>query len=176
VPIDTYVFRPCVIGGADSPALVRDNPLARLGARIPAGVRRALGRTGLRPLVFDAGVPMQLVHAEDVAEALALAVQGAGPPGAYNLAGPGEVSLGEIARELGWPVWRMPRVVAGSLRRLAELTRWTPPELQFYSHLLTSPMTVSCAKANRELGWTPRHDAQSILAETIAGARRRGLL
>lgn len=175
-PIDTYVFRPCVIGGADSLALVRDNPLARLGAQIPAGVRTALSTTGLRPLVLDAGVPMQLVHAEDVSEALALAVLGAGPPGAYNLAGPGEVSVSEIARELGWPVWRVPRGVAKSLRRLAELTPWTPPELQFYSHLLASPMTVSCAKAARDLGWKPRHDARSVLVETITSARRQGLL
>ena len=111
-----------------------------------------------------------------MAEALTLAVLGAGPPGAYNLAGSGEVSVSEIARELGWPVWRMPRGVAVSLRRLAELSRWTPPELQFYSHLLTSPMTVSCAKAERELGWKPRHDAKSVLTETITAARRRGLL
>ena len=176
LPIDTYVFRPCVIGGADSPALVRDNPLMRLGARIPAAVRGALGRIGLRPLVFDAGVPMQLVHAEDVAQALTLAALGAGPPGAYNLAGPGEVSISEIAGELGWPVWRMPRGLAVSLQRLAELSRWTPPELQFYSHLLASPMTVSCAKAERELGWTPSHDAKAVLAETITAARHRGLL
>lgn len=174
--VDSYVFRPCVIGGAESLALVRDNPLMRLGAKMPAGLLRALGAIGLRPLVFDAGVPMQLVHAEDVAEALALAVLGAGPPGAYNLAGPGEISLSEIAGELGWPVLRIPRGVARTLRRLAELTRWTPPELQFYSHLLSSPMTVSYEKAVHDLGWIPRHDARSVLVETIASARRQGLL
>jgi UDP-glucose 4-epimerase len=176
VSVDTYVFRPCVIGGADSLALVRDNPLARLGAQMPTGVRNALRATRLRPVVFDAGVPMQLVHAEDVAEALALAVMGAGPAGAYNLAGPGEVSISDIARELGWPVWRMPKGVANSLRWLAELTHFTPPELQFYTHLLTSPMAVSSAKAHRDLGWKPRHEAQAVLAETIAAARRKGMI
>ncbi|NGO66871.1 NAD-dependent epimerase/dehydratase family protein [Streptomyces boncukensis] len=173
--VDAYVFRPCVIAGAESLALVRDNPLTRMGAKAPAGLMRALRRTGMKPVAFDAGVPMQLVHAEDVSEALALAVAGAGAPGAYNLAAPEELAVGDVARALGWPVARIPLGVARGLRALAAATPWTPPELQFYSHLLSAPMTVSCDKALRELGWKPRHRAGSVLAETVASARRQGL-
>jgi nucleoside-diphosphate-sugar epimerase len=127
-------------------------------------------------VVFDAGVPMQLVHAEDVSEALALAVVGTGTPGAYNLAAPEELSITDIANALGWPVARIPLGVAKALRRLATITPWTPSELQFYSHLLSAPMAVGCDKAARELGWKPKHSAQSVLAETIAAARQQGLL
>jgi nucleoside-diphosphate-sugar epimerase len=174
--IEVYVFRPCVIAGEESLALVRDNPLMRMGARLPAGLLRGLGRIGLRPIVFDAGVPMQLVHAEDVAEALTLAVIGAGPPGAYNLAAPEELSITEVAREIGWPTTRIPVAAAKAFRWLAALTPWTPPELQFYSHLLSAPMTVSCDLAERDLGWKPRHSGRSVLSETIASARQQGLL
>jgi len=174
--IEVYVFRPCVIAGEESLALVRDNPLMRMGERFPAGLLRGLGRLGLRPLVFDAGVPMQLVHAQDVAEALTLAVIGTGSPGAYNLAAPEELSIAEVARELDWPVIRIPVAAARAVRRLATLTPWTPPELQFYSHLLSAPMTVSCDRAERDLGWKPRHSGRSVLSETVASARRQGLL
>lgn len=174
--IEVYVFRPCVIAGAESLALVRDNPLMRIGAKVPAGVLRGFGRLGLRPLVFDAGVPMQLVHAEDVAEALTLAVLGAGSPGAYNLAAPQELSITEVARALGWPAVHIPAAAAKAFQRLAALTAWTPPELQFYSHLLSASMTINCDRAARELGWKPRHTAHSVLAETVASARQQGLL
>jgi UDP-glucose 4-epimerase len=173
---EAYVFRPCVIAGAESLALVRDNPLMRMGAKVPGGLVRALGRLGLRPVAFDAGVPMQLVHAEDVAEALTLAVIKAGSPGAYNLAAPEELSIAEVAGEIGWPTIRIPVAAARAFQRLAELTPWTPPELQFYSHLLSSPMTISCDRAERDLGWKPRHSGRSVLMETVASARQQGLL
>ena len=38
------------------------------------------------PVLPDFGVPLQLVHAEDVAQALVAAVLGRGEPGIYNLA------------------------------------------------------------------------------------------
>ena len=70
-PIDTYVFRPCIVAGADALAVVKqlgtDGPLsvvARITDAIP----------GVRPLVPDPGVPMQLVHTDDVARAIAAAV------------------------------------------------------------------------------------------------------
>src|SRR6266545_3679635 len=39
----------------------------------------------LAPLVPDPGIPLQLIHHDDVAAAIALAAHGAGKPGAYNL-------------------------------------------------------------------------------------------
>ena len=51
-------------------------------------LRRGIGRLPLvRPFLPDAGIPIQLVHHVVVARALAAAIAGEGPPGAYNLAG-----------------------------------------------------------------------------------------
>jgi UDP-glucose 4-epimerase len=173
--VAAYLFRSCVVGGPESLALVRDNPYRLLAARLPAALRRA-GSRMFRPLVLDAGVPMQLVHAADVVEAFLAGILGIGSPGAYNLAAPEELSISEVSRALGWPVLRIPRGVARAGRGLAELTPWTPPELQFYSHLLSEPVLVDCTRARKELGWQPRHDGGSVLAETVAAARARGLL
>ncbi len=170
-----YLFRACVVGGSESLALVRDNPYRLLAARLPTAVRRAAGRV-VRPLVLDSGVPMQLVHADDVVEAFVAGVLGVGAPGPYNLASLDAVSISQVSRELGWPVLRIPRRLARSGRSLAELTPWTPPELQFYSHLLSDPVLVDCTRARKELGWEPRHEAADVLAETVATARARGLL
>ena len=54
-----------------------------------------------RCLLPDPGTPFQLVHHDDVADALVAATLGAGPPGAYNLAGDGTITLGDLARALG---------------------------------------------------------------------------
>jgi nucleoside-diphosphate-sugar epimerase len=35
---------------------------------------------------------------------------------------------------------------------------------------------MDCTKARTELSWTPRHDALDTLAQTIQGAREKGLL
>ena len=81
-------FRPCIVAGPDA--------LAMLEA-IPWPVRRS-------PVTVlpDPGTRFQLVHHDDVASALVAAVRGAGEPGAYNLAGPGELTAADLARELGW--------------------------------------------------------------------------
>jgi UDP-glucose 4-epimerase len=119
---------------------------------------------------------MQLVHAADVVEAVLAGVRGTGSPGAYNFASPDELSITEVSRALGWPVVRVPRAVMMGARHLASLTPRTPPELQFFVHLLTSSMIVSCERARVELGWEPRHSGRSVLQETVASARERGLL
>ena len=83
--------------------------------RVPALHRRRAGRADAvrvdpvaaaparRSRVLpDTGIPFQLVHHDDVASALVAAVRGAGAPGIYNLAGPGELTPRDLARALGW--------------------------------------------------------------------------
>jgi nucleoside-diphosphate-sugar epimerase len=38
------------------------------------------------------------------------------------------------------------------------------------------PVLMDTTKAQRNLGWMPEHDAFDTLAETIHGARQKGLL
>ena len=54
----------------------------------------------LKPVLPDPGVPFQLVHHDDVATALVAAVLGQGAPGVYNLAGPGELTMSDLASAL----------------------------------------------------------------------------
>jgi nucleoside-diphosphate-sugar epimerase len=158
--LDTYVLRPCIVAGPDA--------LAMLEA-IPWPVRRS-------PLTVlpDPGTRFQLVHHDDVASALVAAVRGAGGPGSYNLAGPGELSAADLARELGW--LRIP--VPHATLRLAAAGTALPlvPAKAEWLNAFSVPVLMSSAKARKELRWKPRHDAASTLAATVAAARERGLV
>jgi nucleoside-diphosphate-sugar epimerase len=158
--LDTYVLRPCVVAGPDA--------LAMLEA-IPWPVRRS-------PLTVlpDPGTRVQLVHHDDVASALVAAVRGAGGPGSYNLAGPGELSAADLARELGW--LRIP--VPHATLRLAAAGTALPlvPAKAEWLNAFSVPVLMSYAKARRQLRWKPRHDAASTLRATVEAARERGLV
>ena len=156
--LDTYVFRPCIVAGPDA--------LGMLEA-IPWLVRRA-------PLTVlpDPGTRFQLVHHDDVASALVAAVRGAGEPGVYNLAGPGELSARDLGRELGWPTVPVPRATVTVAAAGAGLPL-VPAQAQWLNAFRV-PVLMSYARARRQLRWRPRHDAASTLAATVAAARERG--
>ena len=77
---DAYIFRPCVVAGRDAPTLVEKLvETVRLGGRLRS-IGRLLGSLpGIAPVLPDPGVPFQLVHHDDVADALVAATVGAGP-------------------------------------------------------------------------------------------------
>ena len=86
-------FRPCIVAGPRATMLIE-----QIGRRASASaircraLRRGLERLPLlRPILPDPGVPIQLVHHDDVARALPPRSPAQGPPGAYNLAGDGEI-------------------------------------------------------------------------------------
>jgi UDP-glucose 4-epimerase len=165
-----YVFRPCVVAGPEAPALLDQLPYVRLEEKLPSYVRRALGRLpGVKPVLPDHGVPFQLVHHDDVASALVAAVLGRGTPGVYNLAASGEVTVSDIAEELGWHTFPIPRravdVTAGVLARIPALAVEAG-----WLEALRSPMLMDCTRARRELGWQPAYDGRETLHE-LAGAR-----
>jgi nucleoside-diphosphate-sugar epimerase len=158
--LDTYVFRPCIVAGPDAmmpiesiPGLLRHLPVAVLP---------------------NTGTPFQLVHHDDVASALLAAVRGAGAPGIYNLAGPGELSPRDLAGALGWHSVPFPNA-AVSLAAAATRLPLVPAQAQWLNAFRV-PMLMSTAKARRELRWRPRHSAAETLVATVAAARSRGLL
>jgi nucleoside-diphosphate-sugar epimerase len=158
--LDTYVLRPCIVAGPDA--------LAMLEA-IPWPVRRS-------PVTVlpDPGTRFQLVHHDDVASALVAAARGAGEPGTYNLAGPGELTAADLARELGW--LRVP--VPHATIRLAAAGTALPlvPAKAEWLNAFSVPVLMSYAKARHQLRWKPRHDALDTLRATVAAARERGLV
>lgn len=170
-----YVFRPCIVAGPDAMLLIESIPYVQLGERMPAAVRRLLDAAPvLKPVIPDNGVTLQLVHHDDVASALRAAALGRGRPGVYNLAGPGTLTVRDLADDLGWYAVPVPELAVDAA---AELTRLPfVPEAARWINALRVPVVMDTAKARRELGWRPRHGARETLRATIAEARARELL
>jgi len=168
---DAYVFRPCIVAGPEAQLLLELVPLLAIGRRLPGPVRWALGRTpSLRPVLPDPGVPFQLVHHDDVAAALCAAVLGHGEPGVYNLAGPGELTVSDLAHELGWHAVPAPRVAVSAAAEASALVPFLPPEAAWIE-AVRRPVLMDAARARHDLHWMPQHTARETLHETVAAAR-----
>ncbi len=115
-----------------------------------------------RPLTVMGFDPMiQLIHEEDVARALVLALR-PGVRGVFNVTGPGEVPLSAVLRELGRSAIPVPQqLLRPALRRLfrAGLSSFPAGELDHLQYLCV----VDGTRAVREMGWSPRF----TLRETI---------
>jgi nucleoside-diphosphate-sugar epimerase len=166
-----YVFRPCVVAGRDAPLLIDSLPYTQISGRLPEPVLRLLeGVPILKPVLPDPGVPFQLVHHDDVASAMRAAVLGRGTPGVYNLAGPGQLTISELARELGWYSIPVPELAVDAAAEMVARLGFLPAQAQWIA-ALRKPMIMDTAKARRELRWRPAHDALQTLRETIVNAR-----
>jgi UDP-glucose 4-epimerase len=171
--IEVYVFRPCIVAGPRAPMLVEQIwKRVRLRGATPRA-RRAI--PFLRPILPDGGVHFQLVHHDDVADALEAAIAGRGAPGIYNLAGPGEVSLSDLARALDWYSLPLPDMAIGAAAAAASRLSFISAELE-WAAALRVPVLMNTAKARAQLGWAPLHDAGETLLQTVDGARAEGLL
>ncbi len=166
-----YVFRPCIVGGRDAPLLLDSLPYTQLSERLPESARRWLGGVPLlKPVLPDPGVPFQLVHHDDVASAMRAAVLGRGTPGAYNLAGSGQLTVSQLAEELGWYSIPVPELAVDAVAETVARLGFLPAQAQWVS-AFREPVIMSAAKARRELRWRPRHNALQTLRETIAARR-----
>ena len=115
-----------------------------------------------RPPVLLGFDPMvQLIHAQDVAAAIALALA-PGRRGIYNLVGPGEVPLSVVLKELGREPLAIPHPFARPILSLAfrfGLSSFPVAELDFIRYVCM----VDGRRATAELGFRP----QFGLRETI---------
>jgi nucleoside-diphosphate-sugar epimerase len=147
----------------------------RLGDPVPR-LRRGLRQLPLpSPVLPEPGIPIQLVHHDDVAQALAAAIAGKGAPGAYNLAGEGTVGIGDVARSIGWHAVPVPGPALGLGVSVARRFSFLAPQLE-WGIALRLPVLMDAAKARRELGWIPRFDAAETLLQAAVGAREAGIL
>lgn len=147
--VETIILRPCNIVGPT----VRNAPSNFLRLARPATVM------GFDPMV-------QLIHEDDVASALLLALR-PGSRGVYNLVGPGEAPLSAILRELGREPLPVPDfLLRPALRRLfkAGLVSFPPEELDHLQYLCV----VDGSRAARELGWAPRHSLRETIRSVLA--------
>jgi nucleoside-diphosphate-sugar epimerase len=158
-----YMLRPPVVLGPDAvggkvtvPSVLE--PLVRaLGARM----RRLPGLPALAP-----DLPLQLIHQDDVAEALRLCVVGAGPPGAYNIAADDVVTGADIVRELGLRPVRVPGGPFAAAARAVSKVPFLPSGLQWVE-AIGRPVIMDTTKAKTQLGWEPQHTAVESLRATL---------
>lgn len=171
-----YVFRPCIVAGPDSTDLIEQIPLVGSGEKVPAPLRRLGGALSLlRPVIPDPGIPFQLVHEADVASALVRGVLGEGPPGTYNLAADGDMTLTDLAHGLGWYAVPIPEMAVETTAAIVSRLPLMPAKATWVNALRV-PVLMDTTKAKKDLGWRPEFDVTETLMQTIDSARAKGLL
>jgi len=174
--VDAYVFRPCIVAGPRATMLIEQTVDAvRVGDPVPL-LRKGVEKLPLvKPILPDPGMPIQLVHHDDVARAMTAAICGDGPPGVYNLAGEGEVQVSDIARELGWRSVPVPAPAVSVGTAAARRLKFVSSKLE-WSIAADTPVLMDTTRARQDLGWQPKHNSLETLKETVVGAREKGLL
>jgi UDP-glucose 4-epimerase len=174
--LDVYIFRPCIVAGPTALSLIEEIPYVQIGEKLPTPIRRAVGSLPLlRPVIPDPGVPFQLVHEDDVASALVAGVLGKGGPGAYNLAGDGDITTSDLARALGWYSVPLPDIAVDATVNIVSRLPLMPAQASWLNAIRV-PVLMDCSKARAALDWEPHYDALETLAETVQAAREQGLL
>jgi UDP-glucose 4-epimerase len=174
--VETYVFRPCIVAGGD--ALMIVNAIMeqlQLGGRLPQITTFLNSVPFLRPVLPDPGTPFQLVHQDDVAQALVAAITGRGEPGIYNLAGEGTISFGDLASAMGWYSVPVPGLAVELTAGLVSRIPFAPAEFSWINAARV-PVIMDTQKAQEKLGWEPAYDTRATLAETVENAREEGLI
>ncbi len=168
---ESYVFRPCIVAGPQARLLVDSVALGEVDRKLPRSAVSILNRLPLpRPVLPDPGVRFQLVHHDDVAAALCSAVLGEGAPGVYNLAAEGEVTVSDLACELGWHAFPTP---SSTVALAAEIIGRLPflPDRASWVEALRRPVLMDASRARRQLEWNPRYDAAQTLRAMVAAHR-----
>jgi UDP-glucose 4-epimerase len=161
--LQVYVLRPCIVAGPRAPALADSMPWRQLGDKLPAPLRSVTNLVqGVLPLMPDTGIPLQLVHHDDVAAAIMLAATGKGEPGAYNLAGDGTVTLTDVARVTGTRAVRIPHAAAVAASTVLARLPMVPASAEWI-HAARASVVMSTARAKDQLGWRPKYTAAQTL-------------
>ncbi len=162
--LEVFVLRPCIVAGPNARLLAEAMPWNWVP--LVRSVTRTIPL--FKTLVPDPGFPLQLVHHNDVAAAIALAATTSAPAGAYNIAGDGVVSMSDVVAALGGRPVRVPAVAAtvvlGALARLPFV-----PSAAQWLHVARTSVVMDTSKAKTQLGWTPRYTSAQTL-ETLAAS------
>ena len=90
----------------------------------------------------------------------------AGPPGAYNIAGDGVLSMVDVARELGL---RPVKISAAPMQLAARMVSKVPwmPSFVSWVEAMSHPAVMDTTRAKTELGWEPRYTGIEALRDTL---------
>jgi nucleoside-diphosphate-sugar epimerase len=162
-----YLLRPPIVLGPHAMGAkdALPEPVAWAGRRM----LDVIGRLPIPLPVLAPGIQLQFIHEDDVGLALLKCILGAGPPGAYNIAGEGIVTGADVARELGLTPLPIPGGVVHTAARVAAAIpkpRFAPPATDWVE-AISHPSIMDTAKAKKELGWEPRYSGIEALRETI---------
>jgi nucleoside-diphosphate-sugar epimerase len=161
--LEVFVLRPCIVAGPQAPALDDAMPWHWL-----PGMRAATRAVPLlKPLVPDPGIPLQLVHHDDVAAAIALAATASAPAGPYNIAGDGVVSTTQVVAALGGRPVRVPQLAAAAASAVIAQLPFTPSALEWL-HVVRTSVVMDTSKAKSVLGWTPKYTSAETLKALAA--------
>jgi len=119
------------------------------------------------PVLMGFDPMVQVIHEEDVAEAILLSLAD-GVHGVMNLVGPGEVPLSVLLKELGKPTLPIPVNVFEPMMRAMwrfRLTSFPMPEL---AHIRYTCM-VDGSRARKVLGFRPRHSMKETIRAVLRG-------
>jgi nucleoside-diphosphate-sugar epimerase len=165
-----------------SPALrvVRLRPALIFKREAASGIRRLfagpllpspLMRPGLLPVLpLPAGLRVQAVHADDVAEAYRLAATDDRASGAYNVAADPVLDGATLSRALGARPAELPVRAVRVAADLSWRMRLQPTPAGWLDMGMGVPVMDS-GRIRRELGWVPRRsDLRRIVADAYAAA------
>ncbi|NIH78862.1 NAD-dependent epimerase/dehydratase family protein [Amycolatopsis viridis] len=156
------VFRPCAVAQYDAGSQLTRWTLSPL---LPAGL---IGNRWL-PVPLWNGLRAQVVHSDDVAEAICLMLERRAE-GAFNLASEPVLGVHDLAELFGG--FRVPvprRLVTG-----AALPTWRlglQPMHPGWLALADQAPLMDTTRAHAHLDWQPRYDSQEAMAELVAGIR-----
>jgi nucleoside-diphosphate-sugar epimerase len=159
-----YLLRPPIVLGPHAVGAkdLLPGPLAPLGRRLFAP-----RRLPVPVLAFVPQFRMQFVHEDDVGQALLLCALGAGPPGAYNIAGDGVLTAADVAREFGAIPVPLPSAPAQLAARAVTRLPFLPPVGEWVE-AATRPSIMDTARAREHLGWKPRYTGLEALQATLS--------
>jgi nucleoside-diphosphate-sugar epimerase len=165
--IELYLLRPPIVLGPH--AVGAKGFLPDAFGSLAGIARAAIDRAPFAVPVVLPDLPVQFIHEDDVGQALQRCIVGAGPPGAYNIAGDGTVGAHDVVRALGLAPLGFPLPVAQrGARMLAALPRppFLPPAAGWVT-ALSQPAIVDSTKAKTLLGWEPRFTGLEALRATV---------
>jgi UDP-glucose 4-epimerase len=140
-------------------------PVSILGPHVSSSMAQYL-RTRFVPTIMGFDPMMQFIHEEDVAEAIAVALQ-SGTHGIFNVVGPGAVPLSVAIEQTGGTAVPIPepvaRLVFGQLFNLG-FYHVPPGAFDFVKY----PCTLDGRRFRTATGFAPQHS----LEDTFASVRR----
>jgi nucleoside-diphosphate-sugar epimerase len=163
--LSLYMLRPPVVLGPHTVGAkdVLPGPLAPLGRRL---AEQSTRRLPVPVPVAVPALPLQFIHEDDVGQALLQCVVAAGPPGAYNIAGDGVLTVADVAREYGAIPLPLPAAPAQLAARAVSRLPFLPPVAEWVE-AASHPAIMDTTKAREELGWRPRYTGLEALRATL---------